>query len=132
MLVFGVLALTSCSNVCGATSMPAPSASPNITEPAAGPSPKLPVAGASCKAESTSHSLNSNKPTSFTITNQTSVALTLFWLDFQGHRVKYTDVAPGATKSQGTYITHPWVVADPQGTCIRLFLVTEPTHITIG
>lgn len=112
--------------------MPAPSAGPSTSGPAAAPSPQPPVADASCRSESSSRSLNSDKPTSFMITNQTSVTLTLFWLDFQGHRVRYTDVAPGATMSQGTYITHPWVVADPRGTCVRLFLVTGPTHITVG
>ncbi len=101
---------------------------------AARPSPvaKAPIADASCKAESGSHSVNSNTPATFTISNQTSVTLTLFWLNFQGQRVKYFDLAPGRTQSQGTFVTHPWVVADPQGGCIRLFLVTDPIHITIG
>jgi hypothetical protein len=55
----------------------------------------------------------------------------VFWLNFQGQRVKYFDLGPGQTHNQGTFITHPWVVADPTGACIRLFLVTDPTQITI-
>lgn len=90
------------------------------------------LADASCHSESSSHSINSNTATSFTITNHTTVTLTLFWLKFEGHRVKYFDLAPSATQSQGTYITHPWVVADPHGACIRLFLVTDAARITIG
>jgi uncharacterized protein YcfL len=124
LLVLGVLLLTSCSSVCGpTTSLPTQSSYPNV---------KVPGADATCNAESTSHSLNSNTPTSFTITNKTTVTLTVFWLDFQGRRVKYFDLAPGVTKSQGTYITHPWVVADSRGGCVRLFFVTDPTQITMG
>lgn len=58
--------------------------------------------------------------------------LTLFWLNFQGKRVSYGDVAAGATKDQGTYLTHPWVVADRAGQCLLLFLVTDPVKITVG
>jgi hypothetical protein len=123
LLVCCLLVLASCSSVCGGSS--------------AGRSPSPAVSGAlaadsSCQSESSSHSLNSNTPTSYTITNHTSETLTLFWLNFQGQRVKYFDLAPGAKQSQGTFVTHPWVVADPHGTCLRLFLVTDPATITIG
>jgi hypothetical protein len=127
LLVFGVLALAGCSNMCGAASSQASQASPQATATLAAA-----VADASCQAESTSRSLNSNTPTSYTITNHTSVVLTLFWLNFQGQRVRYFDLAPAETKNQGTYVTHPWVAADPNGTCIHLFLVVQPVHITIG
>jgi hypothetical protein len=90
------------------------------------------MADSSCQLEAQSKSLNSDHATSFTITNKTSTTLTVFWLDFSGARVKYFDLPPGATHDQGTYLTHPWVVADTAGTCVRLFLVTTPSHITIG
>lgn len=122
LLVCSVLVLASCSNVCAPTPQAARSS----------PAAKAPIADASCKTEFGSHSVDSNTSTSFTITNQTSVTLTLFWLNFQGQRVRYFDLAPGTTQSQGTFVTHPWVVADPKGGCIRLFLVTDPIHITIG
>lgn len=122
MLLGGVLVLASCSTMCSPTPQAAPTS----------PSVKAPLADASCAAESGSRSVNSNTPTTFTITNRTSVTLTLFWLNFQGQRVKYFDLAPGMTQSQGTFVTHPWVVADPKGGCLRLFLVTDPSHITIG
>jgi hypothetical protein len=118
LLVCCMLVLASCSSVCGSSAGPA--ASPAL------------VADASCQSESSSRSLNSNTGTTYTITNHTSVTLTLFWLNFQGQRVKYFDLAPGTTKSQGTFVTHPWVVADPHGSCLRLFLVTDPATIAIG
>jgi hypothetical protein len=108
------------------------SVSPSSTPPQASPpsTPKYP--DSSCRQEATSRSLNSNTATSFTLTNHTSKTLTLFWLNFQGQRVSYGDVAAGGTKDQGTYLTHPWVVADPAGHCLLLFLVTDPVKITVG
>jgi hypothetical protein len=90
-----------------------------------------PVADTSCSAEPTSHSLNSDHPTSFTIINHTSVTLTALWLDFTGKRVKYFDLPPGQSHHQNTFVTHPWVIADPQGMCIRLFTVATATATTI-
>lgn len=121
LLAAALVTLASCSGTCTGTAAPVPS--PTITP--------LPVADASCQAEAHSQSLNSNTPTSFTITNHTSETLSVFWLSFQGQRVKYFDLGPGQTHTQGTFITHPWVVADPKGVCIRLFLVINPTQITI-
>ena len=94
--------------------------------------PVPPTPDPSCQQEPGSHSLNSDQATSFTIANRTSVVLTLFWLDFQGQRVKYFDLAPGATAPQPTFVTHPWVAADPIGNCVKYFLVTAPAQITVG
>jgi hypothetical protein len=131
LLLFGVLVLAGCSNVCGSTS-PAPVSSPSSQASGPGASPTGLVADPSCQKESSSKSLNSNSPTSFTITNHSSVTLTLFWLDFTGKRVKYFDLPPGGMKTQATFITHPWIVADPSGACLRLFLVTDPIQFTVG
>ena len=122
--------LASCTGNCsGSTSSVVESPTPVV---AASPTAVAPVRDASCDAESTSHSLNSNTPTSYTFVNHTSVALSLFWLNFQGQRIHYQDVPAGQTRGQATFITHPWVMADPAGNCIRLFLVTTPDTITVG
>ena len=112
---------------CSSSTSQSPASSPTSSAAA-----NLPVPDASCAAESTSHSLNSNTPTSFTLVNHTSETLSLFWLNFQGQRVHYTDIDPSGAKDQGTFVTHPWVVADPNGQCLNLFLVTTQTTITIG
>jgi VHL beta domain len=124
LLAAALVTLASCSGTCSGTASPTPSPTPT-------PVARLPVADASCQAEAHSQSLNSNTPTSFTITNHTSETLTVFWVNFKGQRVKYFDLGPGETHNPGTFVTHPWVVADPRGTCIRLFLVTTPAQVTI-
>jgi hypothetical protein len=129
MIAVSGLILAGCSSSSAASSSPTPSAAAQSNQ---GQSANLPVVDPSCNSEATSQSLNSNTPTSFTLTNHTSETLSLFWLNFQGQRVHYTDVDPGQSKDQKTFVTHPWVVADPGGNCIRLFLVTTHVTITIG
>lgn len=131
MIAASGLLLAGCSSSSAASPSPTPTTSP-AAQSNQGPSANLPAVDPSCGAEATSQSLNSNTPTSFTLTNHTSETLSLFWLNFQGQRVHYTDVDPGQSKDQKTFVTHPWVVADPGGNCIRLFLVTTPVTITIG
>jgi hypothetical protein len=121
-----VVAVIGCSGS-SATAVASPVASASAS-PQAGP----PVADASCAAEAGSHSVNSDHPTSFTITNHTSETLTVLWLNFKGQREKYFDLPAGQSHDQNTFVTHPWVVADPHGNCVRLFTVTTTTTITIG
>ena len=133
LIAVAVSALAGCYPSCagGTPAAQAPSANPTA-RPTAGQAPSALVADASCDAESTSRSLNSNTDTSFTLVNRSTVAISLFWLNFQGQRVHYQDVPAGQTRGQATFITHPWVAADPSGRCIRLFQVTTPATITIG
>jgi hypothetical protein len=74
-----------------------------------------------CAEENTKRSIESLSETSFTITNRTKEMLTIYWLDYQGRRQEYFKLMPDETRKQPTYRTHPWVVADPTGRCIRLF-----------
>jgi hypothetical protein len=124
LLAVALVTLASCSGTCSGTA-------PSTLSPTPSHIATPPVADASCQAEAQSRSWNSNAATSFTISNHTSETLSLFWLNFQGQRVKYFDLGPGKTRSQQTFLTHPWVVADPKGACIRLFLVTTPAQITV-
>src|SRR5205085_7544171 len=55
----------------------------------------------------------------------TDQQLQLFWLDFKGARVFYQQVPPLKTINQPTFLTHPWIVADQAGTCIRILVMTS-------
>ena len=118
------LMLVGCSPVCAPQTQ--------LRQVSSSPTLKPPLRDSSCNAEPSSRSLNSDAATSFTLVNDTSETLGLWWLNFQGQRVHYQDIPSGQTRHQGTFVTHPWVVADSSGQCIRLFLVTTPTTITIG
>lgn len=48
-------------------------------------------------------------------------------LSYEGKRVFYQQVPPGESRSQGTWVTHPWILADLNGTCLKLFVTTKDT-----
>jgi hypothetical protein len=51
--------------------------------------------------------------------NNSSGAVDIYWIDYQGNRVlKRSSLAPGAVWRTGTFVTHPWlaVASDTGGT----------------
>jgi hypothetical protein len=86
---------------------------------ASGPTPDP-----SCARESSLRSLNDNTPAVVTFVNHTSESVQAIWLNFSGHRVPYGTLAPGASYAQGTWVTHPWIVADLSGTCLTLYVTS--------
>lgn len=84
---------------------------------------KTPQIDSSCRIESTLSSKESATPreTTFTLVNQSKVPIVLYWLNYQGQRVKYAEIAPNDRFEQPTYLLHPWVVTDSSGKCLRTF-----------
>lgn len=80
-----------------------------------------PQIDSSCRIESTLSSKESAAPreTAFTLVNQSKVPIVLYWLNYQGQRVKYAEIAPNDRFEQPTYLLHPWVVTDSSGKCLR-------------
>jgi VHL beta domain len=84
-----------------------------------------PVPDAQCANESTFKSLNSDHSATLHVINNTDQPLQLLWLDFKGNRVFYQQVPPLATIDQRTFLTHPWIVADQRGNCVRILVMTS-------
>jgi len=82
-----------------------------------------------CADEQNQRSIEGTTAATFTITNRTQQVLTVYWLDYEGQRQEYFRIRPGEKRKQPTYLTHPWVVTDPTGKCIRLFYA--PADIVI-
>jgi hypothetical protein len=74
-----------------------------------------------CDQESQLRSLVSLKQADLTIRNEGSEPLRLYWLDYQGRRKLYANVAPGHFSRQQTFLTHPWVLADSTDACVLIF-----------
>ena len=74
-----------------------------------------------CSAEARIRSYEATGETSYTITNRTAGSLTVYWLDYAGTRQQWFQVPPKATMDQNTYRTHPWLVTDSRGRCLRIF-----------
>jgi von Hippel-Lindau disease tumor supressor len=82
-----------------------------------------------CEQESRLRSIEGVKATEFTLTNHSKTTIVLYWLNYEGKRVKYEQVAPGDQVTQPTFLTHPWVVTDTKGRCIRI--LTPPGDFVI-
>jgi hypothetical protein len=82
-----------------------------------------------CGNEASIRSSQVVRETSYTLANRTNQTLTVFWLDYDGNRQRWFDVRPQEKVRQNTYTTHPWLVADSDGRCLRIFYA--PAEVTI-
>jgi len=85
----------------------------------------------SCSLEPTLHSIEGNVATSIQFTNNTGGPLNVYWINYQGQRVFYRGgpfaaLAAEQSYTQGTYITHPWIITDvATNSCLGIWLPTE-------
>jgi len=76
-------------------------------------------------------SLQGAAKTNITFVNKTSAAVQLYWLDYKGHLVYYSTIAPGARLVQRTFKTHPWLVLDSAFGCVGYVVAPKATY-TVG
>jgi ATP-dependent Clp protease adapter protein ClpS len=67
-------------------------------------------------------------PTSVMFTNLTPQNISVFWLDYNGERVAYRTLRSGEGYTQQTYISHPWVIVDSHGACLKIVLPGSTTR----
>lgn len=91
------------------------------------------TANTNCNLEGTVRSQPGTAKTTISISNLSSTHLELFWLNYDGQRVSYGKIAPGQTKTQSSYTTHPWVIIrDSDKVCLQLITdVTTMPNVTI-
>ena len=75
----------------------------------------------SCTRERSSRSAASTQAVNATFTNQTGEFHTVYWLDFEGRRQKWFDLAVGQTIRQSTFAGHVWLVAKLDGQCVAIY-----------
>lgn len=75
-----------------------------------------------CAQEDHLRSMNGAVSTQVTFVNHSGVPIRTYWLNYEGKRVFYREIAPGASYVQQTYVTHPWVITnDRSGHCIAIY-----------
>ncbi|MCF7984590.1 MAG: hypothetical protein K9L70_09320, partial [Thiohalocapsa sp.] len=84
-----------------------------------------PPSDPSCSLEPSAISTSASQAASLQVTNNTSIPIERFWINYGGNRVSYGFVQPGATATIGTFVSHPWVFADDQGRCLKLVTVEQ-------
>lgn len=79
-----------------------------------------------CPDEDQLRSVHSRTPTTITFENRGRSAIRIYWLDYDGRRQHRATVQPGATRSQKTYVTHPWIITRSNNaateTCHRIVM----------
>lgn len=78
-------------------------------------------AAGGCEAERGARSVSGTRETKVVFDNRSSDRVRVYWLDYNGRRAFYSEVQPGGSYVQDTYMTHPWVVTDTREACIMMF-----------
>jgi dipeptidyl-peptidase 4 len=76
-------------------------------------------------------SLRNGPESAITFDNQRDGAVQVFWIDDQGNRQSYGEVAAHSRKEQHTYGGHVWLVADGRGETIAVFEATDEPDVAI-
>ena len=77
---------------------------------------------ASCKDRPNLRSQNSNSATKLTFINRSGGMRGILWLDFDGQPKEYANLHDGEQIMLDTFMTHPWMVTDGPGNCLRIVL----------
>ncbi len=83
------------------------------------------IGSINCASEKGLTSTESNISTFINFRNNSSQSLQIFWINFDGQRIKYADLEPGQEYKQQTYLSHPWIVANESGKCLRIYFPTK-------
>ncbi|MFD5813973.1 protein kinase [Streptomyces sp. NPDC127038] len=81
----------------------------------------VPLPPLSPAEEQTLRSTDSDISTQIEFVNQRRQAVRICWLDYQGSRTFYTQLAPGMSYVQQTYVSHPWIITDTAENPIVIF-----------
>jgi hypothetical protein len=73
-----------------------------------------------CFVETGLKSVRGDQATSIVFQNDTATPVQVYWLDYQGKRVPYRTLDTGKQLDQKTYATHPWVITDLRGNCLKI------------
>ncbi|MGA7455928.1 MAG: hypothetical protein WBW51_01190 [Methyloceanibacter sp.] len=98
------------------------SAEPAAAPPASNVSTLIAEADASCKDRSNLRSQNSKTPTKLTFINRSGAMRGILWLDFDGLPKDYANLQDREQVTLDTFMTHPWMVTDGPGNCLRIVL----------
>ena len=77
---------------------------------------------ASCRDRPNLRSQNYNSATKLTFINRSGGMRGILWLDFDGQPKEYANLHDGEQIMLDTFMTHPWMVTDGPGNCLRIVL----------
>jgi hypothetical protein len=85
-----------------------------------------------CATERNYKSVEGKQATTVTFLNRSASAIRLYWLDYGGQRKLYATINQGESRTQSTYMTHPWVITDLADRCIAITMPEpQPSQFAI-
>ena len=85
-----------------------------------------------CGGEAQLHSVDNLQSTEVIFFNQGIVPIRTYWLDFEGKRIFRTEIRPGDSFVQQTYVTHPWVLtSNASKDCMAIFQPDSTAAIVV-
>jgi hypothetical protein len=104
-----------------------------VSQPAkSGQSAAIPTGAiVACSLEEKLNALSGEQRITIAFQNQTGADISLFFLDYNGHRKAYGTIENGRSRLQQTFITHPWVITDATGKCIEIVMPGRSTQTVV-
>lgn len=85
-----------------------------------------------CAGESGLRSIDETTLTEVIFFNQSPAPIRTYWLDYDGNRKFGSEIRPGDSYVQQTYVTHPWVVTKSAArTCVAIFQPEKKSAIVV-
>jgi von Hippel-Lindau disease tumor supressor len=85
-----------------------------------------------CVGESSLRSIDEAIVTEVTFFNQSPTPIRTYWLDYHGKRKFGSEIRPGDSYVQQTYVTHPWVVTKSAAkTCVAIYQPEPASAIVV-
>ena len=85
-----------------------------------------------CAGESGLRSIDDTTVTEVIFFNQSPAPIRTYWLDHQGNRNFGSEIRPGDSYVQQTYVTRPWVVTKSgAGTCVAIYQPEPSSAIVV-
>jgi len=107
----------------------APAQPPQVAT-APSPPPPQPQVPSPRRSDDVRRSARGDRAVQLVISNETSGALNLVWLDYAGKEVPYAQIEPGGSFTQGTFETHAWAVRAANGFTFGHYLMgPEPQQV---
>jgi hypothetical protein len=85
-----------------------------------------------CAGESGLRSTDETTVTEVIFFNQSPAPIRTYWIDHQGQRIFGSEIRPGDSYVQQTYVTHPWVVTKGAAkVCLAIYQPESSSAIVV-
>lgn len=63
--------------------------------------------------------------------NSSDAGVIIYWLNMSGKRVEYKKLSAGASYTQHTFVTHPWLIANLQDQCMGIYTSDSTSNVVL-